>query len=256
MGNMPDLLWVESLIGKNFKILNGFPSYIMIEQKEKTAGVISEEDLQSLLEFFSHWGLKRLVVSLDKSTAEFEYLTELFLNNGFEHFSSRVEVYRDLTNLDEQKRMFNWSSLADHCFSQTDFKQLLARCITGSANKASSLTMDEYLMSLESELGKGWEQSCRIYYLQDTPLGISIPHIEPGTIDEGRLFYFGLLPEMRGKRLSNDLHLQSLWALKEMGATFYIGSTDIANKKMLRVFENNGCKVKSETESYNKYFSK
>ena len=68
--------------------------------------------------------------------------------------------------------------------------------------------------------------------------------------------YFGLLPEWRGKGLSTSLHLHSLYALKEMGATHYIGSTHITNKKMQRVFEKNACMKKSLTESYYKYFSK
>lgn len=44
-----------------------------------------------------------------------------------------------------------------------------------------------------------------------------------GDIDEGRLFYFGIFPEERGKGYSKYLHLQSLHFLKEMGATYYIG---------------------------------
>ncbi|WHY87292.1 GNAT family N-acetyltransferase [Neobacillus novalis] len=248
-------LFVEGLLGKTFKILNGFPSYITFEQKEKPTGLISEQDLTNLLDLCSKWGLERIGVSLERTAAEFDYLSELFLRNGFEHFSSRIEVYKDLTNLDKGETPFTYAALADQSYSESEFKSLWESCMSGSDNKPSSLTMDQHLMSVKSELGEDWEESCHVYYLQNNPIGISIPHLEPGTMDEGRLFYFGLIPEARGQGFSTALHLQSLLTLKEMGATYYIGSTEIANKKMKRVFEKNDCITRTQTESYYKYFS-
>ncbi|MFJ7725189.1 GNAT family N-acetyltransferase [Neobacillus sp. NPDC097160] len=252
---MLNILLVEKLVGITFKILNGFPTYITLEQKKNPAGFILEQDILSLIDLCSRWGLERIGVSLEMGSPESEYISELFLRNGFEYYSSRVEVSRDLKNLKEWKPPFKWASIANSFFSETDFKQLWEKCMAGSDNKDSSLTMDQHLMSVKSELGVNWENSCRVYFLQNHPIGISIPHIEPGTTDEGRLFYFGLLPKMRRKGLSSAMHLQSLWALKEMGASYYIGSTDIANKKMQGVFEKNGCVKRSQTETYYKYFS-
>jgi len=37
-----------------------------------------------------------------------------------------------------------------------------------------------------------------------------MPHIEPGTSEEGRLFYFGIIPSERGKGKSKLLHKQAL----------------------------------------------
>ncbi|WP_233522734.1 hypothetical protein [Peribacillus glennii] len=45
-------------------------------------------------------------------------------------------------------------------------------------------------------------------------MGIAIPHIEPGTDSEGRLFYFGLMPEERGKGKSAEIHMDCLMLLK------------------------------------------
>ncbi|ETI70834.1 GNAT family N-acetyltransferase [Neobacillus vireti] len=251
---MSKILLIESLVCNTFKILNGFPAYITIEQKEKPTDLISEQELSMLINLCSYWGLKRIGVSLDKTSEDFNYLSDLFQRNGFEHFSSRVEVYKDLTNLDKGETPFTYAALADQSFSESEFKHLWERCMSGSDNKPSTLTMDQHIMSVKSELGEDWGKSCHVYYLQNNPIGISIPHIEPGTMDEGRLFYFGLLPEARGKGLSTSLHLHSLWALKEMGATYYIGSTHIANKKMERVFEKNGCVTRTQTETFYKYF--
>ncbi|WP_084375132.1 GNAT family N-acetyltransferase [Neobacillus soli] len=253
---MPNMLKIEALFGKTFKILNGFPAYVTIEQKSDPTGFITGQDVLSLMDSCLRSGLERIGVSLDKASDEFDYLSKLFRRNGFEHFSSRVEVYRDLKDFEGCKTPFTWASLDDRSFSETEFKLLWEKCMAGSDNKPSSLTMDQHLLSVKSELGEGWRKSCRVFYLKKKPIGISIPHLEPGTINEGRLFYFGLLPEARGKGLSTAIHLQSLSALKEMGATHYIGSTHPANKKMQRVFEKNGCVVRTQMESYYKNFSK
>ena len=40
--------------------------------------------------------------------------------------------------------------------------------------------------------------------------GISIPHIEQGTTDEGRMFYFGVVPEHGGKGYGKLFHTITL----------------------------------------------
>ncbi len=53
---------------------------------------------------------------------------------------------------------------------------------------------------------------------------MSVPHTKTGTESEGQLFYFGVMPYYRGKNVL--LGCTSIVAyVKEMGATYYIGST-------------------------------
>ncbi|WML42778.1 GNAT family N-acetyltransferase [Neobacillus sp. PS3-40] len=251
---MRDLATIAELIGDEFKLLNGLPDYITIEQKDPTNEIFKwEEKIESLLEICSEWKLKRIGASLIRTSVNFEHLSKFLLLNGFEHYSSRVEVYKDLENFDGAKLPFDWKSLDDPSLSEDQFKEYWKRCMLYSDNHPTTLTMEEHLDSIKSELGEGWQKSCIIFYKNNKPLGITIPHLEPGTEDEGRLFYFGILPEERGKGQSLLLHLQSLLFLKEMGATYYIGSTHVTNEKMQKVFEKSGCAIKSYTESYYNY---
>lgn len=229
------------------------PHYISLEQKQNG---ITEKELKSFIEACEDFRLERIGVTLDRTTDDFRILTNLLLKYSFEHFSSKVEVFKELVHLPIYRPSFQWQSLEDKKLSEDQFKQLWGRCMTGSDNKSSSLSMDQHLLSVRSELGDSWRKSCLVFFMNETPIGISIPHIEPGTIDEGRLFYFGLLPEARGQGLSTALHLQSLSYLREMGAAHYIGSTHLKNTKMQRVFEKNGCRVAAYTESYYRYFKK
>jgi hypothetical protein len=127
--------------------------------------------------------------------------------------------------------------------------------MSGSENTKSTLSMEEHLRSVKLELGPCWRKSCYAVYENRHPIGIAIPHIEPGTSEEGRLFYFGLIPEERGKGKSAEIHRDSLILLNRLGALFYIGSTNQANHGMQKVFLKNGCRITSRIESYYYYFN-
>ncbi|WP_423808617.1 hypothetical protein [Pontibacillus yanchengensis] len=78
-----------------------------------------------------------------------------------------------------------------------------------------------------------------------------MPHIEPGTKNEGRLFYFGLIPSERGKGKSRKLHQRALGILQQdFQARYYIGATSVHNKPMVNTFISNGCEI---MESYKVY---
>lgn len=51
----------------------------------------------------------------------------------------------------------------------------------------------------------------------------------------------GVFPDHRSRGLGKILHARGLEILRAQGALDYIGSTDVLNASMLRVFETNGC---------------
>ena len=71
------------------------------------------------------------------------------------------------------------------------------------------------------------------------PVGVVLPQAH----DEksGTLFYVAVLPERRGEGLGTRLHAFGLERLADMGLPRYVGSTDVRNAPMLRVFARNGC---------------
>ena len=246
---------LETIVKDSFKLLNGFPTYISIEEKESY--IFEDHTLENTLKTLVSWSkeknLQRISALINRSTDHYTYLSQIFKNFGFEKYASRVEVYRNLTDLNDHSNGYEWRGLADSSISEEEFKRIWHSCMAGSENAASTLTIDEHLFSVKSELGDHWKESCKAIFEGEKPIGISIPHIEPGTINEGRLFYFGLVPEERGKGKSTLIHLQSLHILIQMGATYYIGSTHETNKGMQKVFMKNGCSIKAHTESYYKY---
>nr|WP_256521942.1 GNAT family N-acetyltransferase [Halobacillus sp. A5] len=109
------------------------------------------------------------------------------------------------------------------------------------------------MRGLKKEIGAPYLQSCLTAYENEQAIGIIMPHIEPGTKEEGRLFYFGVLPEFRRQGRGRELHHLALTKLrKEFGASDYIGATSHNNTPMLRIFEANGCNLKAKRNLFKK----
>jgi RimJ/RimL family protein N-acetyltransferase len=250
---------VKNTFGNDFTILNGFPHAISLEEKEAFVTTEQEEifrlKINWLEEKSKKWELERISIVLIKDTPHYLLRCEWLKNMGFHLFASKVEFTRRIDSLCSNDNQYIWNSLDTGIFSEQTFMNVWEQCKSGSDNASTTLTIEQQFHSIQTELGEGWEKSCYIVYEEMKPIAVSIPHIEPGTTEEGRLFYFGLVPEKRGKGKSERIHLESLFILKEMGVVYYIGSTHIANRRMQKVFLRNGCTLKAHIESYQKLFS-
>ncbi|NEZ00271.1 GNAT family N-acetyltransferase [Heyndrickxia shackletonii] len=245
-----DISNIEKFFQGTFKVLNGLPRYVALEENEAQPDPDFKEKISHLVEAGEVNKLHYISVLIQKSNHDY---MSILVNNGFQYRSSILEYTKELGSVDEYPPPFQWKSLKD-VLSEEEFKNIWERCMLFSDNKPSTLSMNQHLDSVKTELGDNWRNSCRVFINEENPIAVVIPHIEPGTTDEGRLFYFGIIPEERGKGLGSILHKQSLRFLKEIGATYYVGGTHSTNIKMQHIFKSNGCRLKSEMESYYKYF--
>lgn len=170
---------------------------------------------------------------------------------GFRKISTIVEYTRSLEGVSiQQEPGITVETLVDSEMNDRSFANLYERCRSGTANKNNLLTTEQAMESFENELGSEWRRQCYIFRKEGEPIGVSIPHIEQGTIDEGRMFYFGVVPEQRGQGFGTIFHRVSLGLLKHLGATKYVGSTDENNRDMIRIFERNGCHQRDKKGIY------
>ncbi|HGH7173735.1 TPA: GNAT family N-acetyltransferase [Bacillus wiedmannii] len=251
-----DLTVVQSIFGPSKKVLNGLPNAVTIEEIEEDAFYnvqTYKEKISRFEEICFNWELKRASIVLNKRFSSYNSSARVLLDADFSLHAAKVEVCRELDDIEALEKQFTYRSI-EETLSAKDFKYIWEQCMLNSGNQNSILNIDEHFYSVQTELDKGWEKSCIVFYDKNEPIGLSIPHIESGTESEGRLFYFGVMPYYRGKGISSQLHLQSLHMLKEMGATYYIGSTHTSNEKMQRIFWRNNCSVKTEIELYYKIF--
>ncbi|PDZ44068.1 GNAT family N-acetyltransferase [Bacillus wiedmannii] len=251
-----DLTIIQNLFGPSKKVLNGLPNAVTIEEIEEDAFYnvqTYKEKISRFEEICFNWKLKRASIVLNKRFSSYNSSARVLLDADFSLHAAKIEVCRELDDIEALEKQFTYRSIGE-TLSAKDFKYIWEQCMLNSGNQTSILNIDEHFHSVQTELGKGWEKSCIVFYDKNEPIGLSIPHIETGTESEGRLFYFGVMPHYRGKGISSQLHLQSLHMLKEMGATYYIGSTHTSNEKMQKIFWRNHCSVKTEIELYYKIF--
>ncbi|MGM0750640.1 MAG: hypothetical protein ACQET6_01855 [Bacillota bacterium] len=161
-----------------------------------------------------------------------------------------LTVYKKLEK-SEVEHSFTLKNL--HMISKNEFIHIWLESMKSSLNPPSFLSMGEHMKAVKTELGAHYKDSCIAVYEGDKGIGVMMPHIEPGTKDEGRLFYFGLIPVERGKGKSKLLHKLALSLLEsEFHATYYIGGTSIHNTPMIRTFQANGCEVMDRNRVFNK----
>lgn len=166
---------------------------------------------------------------------------------GFHYHDSLVEVRKGL--LDEKAPPgLSWEEGNSEGIG--GFAEMLERAMSGSLNPPSNNARRQ-LQSAETELGKGYEKSCITVFEGGHPIGIIMPHIEPDTVAEGRLFYFGLFPEYRGEGKGVALHQLALHLLREnFRAKVYIGNTSAKNIPMIHTFIQNGCHLISRKQVF------
>ncbi|MFD1361314.1 hypothetical protein [Lentibacillus salinarum] len=179
-----------------------------------------------------------------------EKVDRLLEARGFQLYDHVVMVGRELDDLPDTgaspfiRRSLNELPLAT-------FTRIWQEATAASPNAPSVMPIDGQMENVRKELGAGYRATCQVAYDGGIPIGVVMPHIEPGTRDEGRLFYFGLIPEARGKGKSKPLHMLALQTLKEeFAASYYIGSTSEKNIPMLQTFASNGCSVMERNRVY------
>lgn len=82
----------------------------------------------------------------------------------------------------------------------------------------------------------------KIALLNGKEIGVIMPQIFPDKPEWGGVFHIGIVPDERNKSYGRIIHSKALDILREQGAVKYLGSTNINNKPMIRLFELNDCK--------------
>ncbi|SRR5579883_1071521 len=82
-------------------------------------------------------------------------------------------------------------------------------------------------------------------YLGGEPIGLVFPQFIPDLKNVGSVWHIGVCNVYRGSGYGRILHAHALEALSVLGANRYLGSTQVDNYAMIKVFEANGCNFKS-----------
>lgn len=99
-----------------------------------------------------------------------------------------------------------------------------------------------FLIQMKEELPSQSEKMFTVYKKNNEPVGIVLPHIEPHTNNEGRIFWIGVHPHFQDKGIGKELHSLGLYRLKkDFHADTYLGITQVDNFPMKKIMLSNDC---------------
>jgi ribosomal protein S18 acetylase RimI-like enzyme len=163
---------------------------------------------------------------------------------GFEVHRKKVFVERELADLEAPEEEFGHWSLTD--LGDREFRSYLDRASEGDVfEDKDDRNPEREFRELIEYAGKALDRDLWRVMLEDgEPVGVVLPQADEECPTEGSLFYIGVLPAHRGKGLGRRLHAASLALLAAAGLEKCLGSSDVRNVAMLRVFAAKGCPVK------------
>ncbi|MGN4425192.1 GNAT family N-acetyltransferase [Bacillus cereus group sp. MYBK30-1] len=232
---------------KYFKIRRSASSIVI---KENNAEVLTEEQLEEMMQRcvaeVEKDGLENLHFEISSKSPNYDVYKKCFEMYSFEYIAENIIVFKDIYEVEDLESEIDFKLMEE---VREDAFHSLWNEVT-----AEQVAYDQFVNMMEQEIGGQWKEHCLTAVVGEEPIGIVIPYIERGTLEEGRLMYFAVAPNMRNKGYEAALFTGAMFVLKEIGASYYIGETNVKNEWMKDIFEKNGCQLLSSTERYVRKF--
>ncbi|HHT7239107.1 MULTISPECIES: GNAT family N-acetyltransferase [Bacillus] len=228
---------------KNFKIRREVST---ITIKENNAAVFTEEQIEEMVQYFvteaKKGGLENLQFEVSSKSPNYDVYKKCFGKYSFEHIAENIIVFKDIFEVEDIESDIDFKLIEE--VGEDAFYSLWNELME------EEIAYDQFVNMMEQEIGGQWKEHCLTVILNEKPIGMVVPHIERGTLEEGKLMYFAVAQSMRNKGYESDLFTKTMFVLKEIGATYYIGEANAQDEWMKDVFEKNGCQQLSCTERY------
>ncbi|MGE6552749.1 GNAT family N-acetyltransferase [Bacillus mycoides] len=240
------MMTIEQL-EKHFKIRKNASSIII---KENDAEVFTEEQLEEIMQYCvaeaEKDGIEELQFEISSKSPNYDVYKKCFETYSFEYITENMIVFKDIYEVEDIESEIDFKLIEE--IGEAAFYSLWNE-VTGE-----QIDYDQFVNMMLQEIGEQWKEHCLTARINEEPIGIVIPYIERGTLEEGKLMYFAVAPNMRNKGYEAAFFTGAMFVLKEIGASYYIGETNVQNEWMKDVFEKNGCQQLSSTERYVRRF--
>ena len=88
--------------------------------------------------------------------------------------------------------------------------------------------------------GRFYPEDWEVAYIENQAVGVTMPQLHDEKGEQGSNFYLGVVPKARDKGIGKILQQKAVETLIKRGAKGIIGSTDIKNTSMIRIFKSLG----------------
>lgn len=232
---------------KHFKIRRSASS-IMI--KENNAEAFTEEQLKEIMQYCvaeaEKEGVEKLHFEISSKSPNYDVYKKCFETYSFEYVTENMIVFKDIYEVEDVESEIDFKLIEE--VGEDTFYSFWNEMME------EQVDYNQFVHMMEQEIGEQWKEHCLTAVASEEPIGIVIPHIEKGTLEEGKLMYFVMAPNMRNKGYEAAFFTGAMFVLKEIVASYYIGETNVQNEWMKDVFGKNGCQLLSSTERYVRKF--
>lgn len=204
---------------------------VMLEILNKTQHKTTEIDrlIHDLISCLPHNNIKKIKLECPRNLLNHLKYTKAKMNIVGERviFTKNLAMQQEITGPHyEVWQLFTYKSIS-----------FLSEIMQKSFNDT-----EKFLIQMSEELPSQAEKMYTVYKINNEPIGVVFPHIEPRTDKEGRMFWIGIHPRYLGKKMGKDLHSIGLYRLKnDFKAKSYLGITQIDNYPMKKIMISNEC---------------
>ncbi|EJR64439.1 hypothetical protein IIO_01763 [Bacillus cereus VD115] len=228
---------------KHFKIRRSASS-IMI--KENNAEAFTEEQLKEIMQYCvteaENEELEKIHFEISSKSPNYDLYKKCFETYSFEYVTENMIVFKDIYEVEDVESKIDFKLIEE--VGEDTFYSFW------NEMTEEQVGYNQFVHMMEQEIGEQWKEHCLTAVASEESIGIVIPHIEKGTLEEGKLMYFTMAPNMRNKGYEAAFFTGAMFVLNEIGASYYIGETNVKNEWMKDVFGKNGCQLLSSTERY------
>lgn len=185
---------------------------------------------------------ERGITLLSWEKRERDLINAALERKGYVAHRRKLFVDRDLVDNPPASTHEPWNERSLEEIGRERFIEIMQHCSEGDPfieeESDPERELDERIEYAENAFDpKNW------FTIEDErgTIGVLLPQIYPDIHTEGTLYYIGVAPERRGEGWGKRLHAHGLALLASRGATRYVGSTDLRNEPMVRVFRHNRC---------------
>lgn len=228
----------------NFRVIPAKPYYLLVEDYVTESLGIStlNEDINNIINYCTSEKIKMCMFNIKMENPNFEVIKEILQNLNFTIKKGEyITVKGPVDNVTDPVTKLSFLCVKDA--GKEVFLDTWSKCVIGTKEEKSRLTMEEQFEAMVEEIGDQYLKNFHIVYDDGNPIGMITPLIEPNTDNkEGRIFYTGLIPSARGKKYGSIIFQKTLYLLKKLGAEYVIDGTE-DNKALLRIFDQNHLKI-------------
>lgn len=185
------MMTIEQL-EKHFKIRRNASSIII---KENNAELFTEEKLKEIMQCCvaeaEKEGIENLHFEISSKSPNYDVYKKSFETYSFEYATENMIVFKDIYEVEGVESEIDFKLIEE--IGEDAFYSLWNE-VTGE-----QIDYDHFVHMMLQEIGEQWKEHCLTASVDEEPIGIVIPHIERGTLEEGKLMYFAVAPNMRNK---------------------------------------------------------